>query len=318
MSTVIRDISGNIISRFENLRDNNPEMHRRMEAAGQISKKILMEENLRIFEGPKAIFGLERTIKLNEAYMNYLWAIGYYFFVLEEEINQREIDKNWNGELVINTVVLQNAFSLFNWAIGSKVNFNPIPDNLPQPTPRKGLSSIEIENCGHANSIFTFAISFLMYHEFAHLVLRHDDSASLYDERLRRKLTEEECLIIKATENEADVFALEMLFKEYDDEKFKINAALGITVAIISILFLEESVYRVQKTYHPDTDERIKRAIEYMRFDDKKHSDYIYQLICNACILFFNKIDVQWNDFEFETIEELFSKIMSEFDKYKE
>jgi len=317
MSTVIRDLAGNIINRFEKLREHNPEMHRKMVEAGLIGKAILLEENLTIFEGPQAIFGTKRNIKLNEAYLNYLWAIGYFFFVFQEEINQREEDKNWNGELLFNTLLLKNALELFDWALSCRDNFHPIPDHLPQPTPKPSLSPIEIDFCGHANSIFTFSTSFLMYHEFAHLILKHDDSANLYFERLNRELSESEHATIKQTESEADNFALEMLFKEYDDEKYKINAALGISVAIISMLFLEKSIVKFNKPYHPDTDERISRAIHYFNFDEKKHSDYIYQFLCNAYILFFNKTGVIWDDHEFGTVEEYFERICSKIDEYK-
>jgi hypothetical protein len=51
LSTVIRDLTGNIINRFEKIRDQNPEMHKRCEEAGLISKAIELEENLSIFEG---------------------------------------------------------------------------------------------------------------------------------------------------------------------------------------------------------------------------------------------------------------------------
>ena len=212
---------------------------------------------------------------------------------------------------------MQNAFALYNWALTIKDGYTAWPIGLPNPIDHHKITSIEKAYCGHANAVFTFAMAYLLFHEFAHLSCHHDDIARLYSLRGTRNLTSEEVMSIKSTENEADLFALGMLHKIDDDERFKINASLGVLTAVISMLFAERSIQSVEKHSHPDTDERIRRAITFFQFEDRKHSDYMYHLACNACLLFFYKNDIQWDDFVFDDIEDYFCRILEVFDRYK-
>jgi hypothetical protein len=317
MPTPIMSIAGNIINRFETLRTESAEMLKQSAEAGIVDKAITVIGDTSQFHGPKSVFQEKRSIIVYETFMDYLWAVGYFFLILQEEINKRELDETWNGELFINTPLLQNAFTLFDWALSLSQGFNPWPLHLPNPIDHSRVTQEEKEFCGHANAIFTFAMAYLLYHEFAHLSCHHDQIAVLYSEGQHRTLSEEENSIIRSAESEADLFALEMLHKVDDKEDFKINASLGVITAVISMLFAERSVQSLQKERHPDTDERIKRAVDFFQFEERKHSDYMYHLACNACLLFFRKNGVPWNDYQFDTIEEYFAKILSVFDRYK-
>jgi hypothetical protein len=127
--------------------------------------------------------------------------------------------------------------------------------DLPNPEEYDNVNEEYVEK---VNSVFLNAIKFILCHEFSHVYLGHvdlDNSGIIS--------TDEE---IKKDEYAADNYAISVVLKGVTDEQSKTNICAGVIAGLCSLLFLDKEL---AKTTHPDSDLRIKNAIEQFHLKEE-------------------------------------------------
>ncbi len=311
----IRVLQYNITSHFETIRDDILNMHKENIDKGKVKAGI----SYIIFDDkiitPKAKLDSKEII-IQENFLSYIWAIAYSLFVIyENAIQKKMIEGKWKGILELDTPLLQNAIKLFNWAINLKDNNSIWPVSLPNPeNPNNEEEKWWIEK---VNGIFLDSVTYILFHEYAHLTNNHIDFIYRVREMQYYELSENEKATFKEIENEADIFAVETIIKNYDSEKYKLHKGIAIVIANISLLFLLRTPKEIKQPKHPDVDIRIFNALNRIGIDEKKSTDYLWYFACISCKIFFDihKIPVVLK--QSETVQDLFYQYLEVFDNIK-
>ncbi len=172
MESPITVLLGNIINSFENIDASSIEMNIKAVESGDLAKSISYDNGKRKVRTPCADLKT-REIEIQETYLSHLWAFIYSVFVMYEEGIQRPLINNtFDGSLRFETDLLRRAKVLFDWSISLTKKYSDWDESLPNP--RRYNSDEEKYYAEKVNSIFQSAVSYLMYHEFAHLTQNHD------------------------------------------------------------------------------------------------------------------------------------------------
>jgi len=219
-----------------------------------LNKQVMID----IFEGPIkeiAFVDSTKTIRIEESFLSFVWTICYAQLVISEKMNPRTNDIEINP----NDIPLgQNAFDLFNYGMSLKHAFTKWPDHLPNPEKYYQKDAHYIER---ANRAFIIVITFILYHEFAHVYLGHVDQGDVCREEY------------KADELAADKFAIEQITnttKQVDLIDGKACALMGLSALLLFSSSLDGDT-------HPDPDHRVDKAIELLNIED---SSDLYNIPC--------------------------------------
>jgi len=172
MESPISLLWGNIIHTFENIDDSSLNEHKKQTDIGSISKLISYDLGHQKVKLPYANKET-REINLQETYLAYLWSLIYSIFVMYEEgIQKPLINKTFDGSLNFDTPILKRAKLLYDWSISLTNQWSEWNEELPNP--KRNSSDKERFYAEKTNGIFQYAVTYLMFHEFAHLTLKHD------------------------------------------------------------------------------------------------------------------------------------------------
>lgn len=303
------------IHRFENLRHGTKAMHDRYVRSGTVGRRIVVTVGDDRGAGPRAVFGSPPMFELPIRFVEYIWAVSYYFVVIQEEIQVEEQNPNWNSLFSMTTPVRIRARRVFTWAMESRKGARNFPNAYPNPAMGEESGTPEALYCGMTNTVAIFALCHVLFHELGHLVGDHGAIAELRRQSDALDLDEDDRVALIGAETDADNFALSAMIHPEDSERTKFNHALGILTVIIATLFTETTNSQTRFRTHPSADERLRRALRFIELGERRHHDFVYQLASNALITYFDECGFDWSDSECASIEERFTDLISVVDR---
>jgi hypothetical protein len=225
-----------------------------------------------------------RQINLHQNFLCYLWAICYCMnafnrMAFEQALEHRMISLSRSPEApVVNR--------LFDWAAGLGQAHEDWPEGLPIP-------GCDNEWVVETDSLFLFAIRYIMYHEVAHLIF-HTNSAELLSRNVAGGLNADDRRRFLAMENQADDYAIDITLATFPGEEYRYMNLLGAAIALLSMFFLRaDDDLRGGRT-HPDTDDRLKRLLKRAKFDFPGHSIFLDYTVTTGLQVFFTRHQIQY------------------------
>jgi len=312
MESPITVLWGNIVHTFENVDDASLKMHQEATESGNLSNAIAYDNRKEKVRTPYADIHT-REINLQETYLSHLWAFIYSVFVMYEEgIQKPLINNTFDGSLKFETPLLKRAKLLFDWSISLTNSYSEWNEKLPNP--RTYNSNKEKFYAEKVNGIFQYAVAYIMFHEFAHLTLRHDSFFLGVD---MNNMDESEIAERVQVENEADQYAFNMLIKDQNDEKQKWLKGLSILLATCSALLITSTAQGIKQSSHPDLDQRMLNVLQGLNLATKEAQFYCWYL-CSFSIRFYlikHNIDVPAG--KYETEQDAFFSYLDLLDEIK-
>ena len=312
MESPISVLWGNIVHTFENMDSASLSMHFDATRSGKLSAAIAYDNGKGKVKTPFANLDT-REINLQETYLSHLWSFIYSVFVMYEEgIQKPLINNSFDGNLKFDTPLLQRAKTLFDWSISLTYKYSEWDDGLPNP--RKHNSNEEKYYAEKVNGIFQSSVSYLMFHEFAHLTQGHD---SFFLGVKRSELSESDIVERIQMENEADHFAFDMLIKQHDDDKQRWVKGLSILLVICSALLIVPTTQGVKQDTHPDIDQRILSVLQRLNLATEESKFYCWYLCGFAIRFYLIKHYIDLEPGEYETAQEAFFSYLDKLDEIK-
>lgn len=202
-------------------------------------------------EGPKST---DNLIQIHDTFLSFLWSYTYGILGVAP-MPGKEFTKQESAEA---TDLLKYSLTLLTeYKVWGK-------EKLPNPQLNNANKNKFINT---TNVCFYNGCIYILYHEFAHIVLGHI-------ERLTRAkdggfdIHPEERYEM---EKEADLFALDKILEKTNGTDKEMSAILGVLVALCSLTFTSEKVSGGKN--HPDPDHRIKTVLEKL---NRPKSDYFW------------------------------------------
>lgn len=189
-----------------------------------------------------------KKIYIHETFLSYVWGISYSLLVLYEEDIAKESQNQISKKIIfeIDRKKIAKAYELFNYSKSLITDYTEWDKlNLPNPEDYSNEDKFFVEK---ANSLFIYAINFILCHEFAHVELDHHN--------LIKNGNYEPSLILRL-EKEADERAFDLILADVSGE-FKLTAEIGVLMGLCSLLFF--SKFSKEGT-HPAPDDRINTLI---------------------------------------------------------
>ena len=193
-----------------------------------------------------------KKIHIHETFASYVWCIAYSLVVLYDEAVAKPSQNLFLGEErnKIDTHKIAKAQDVFNYGISLIKIFTPWDkENLPNPEYYHEDDEFYIIR---VNSIFVYALNFILCHEFIHVEREHIDKLIVGTASSLDKLE---------FEKEADKKAIELILSGVSEER-RISANAGILVGLCSLLYFKNET--LSRT-HPDTDKRIDNLPNYIK-----------------------------------------------------
>jgi hypothetical protein len=253
----IRVLQHNITYNFENTHPEFIEEMKKLISKAGLKPGItyyIYEEAIRhttkYFKSQMPHVTSKKKIALHETFLSYMWIICYSVWILYDEAVAKPIQKQQSGPgiNVIDEEAIRSAQELLDYGkslIGKYLPWEKA--RLPNP---EEYSIAEDFYITRANSLFGFAINFILCHEYAHVEKRHHDQAALANSQQRKQF-----------EREADNRAIELTLKGRNGENDK-SVELGILMGLSALLFLKSNT--TGGPHHPDTDWRIKNYLNQL------------------------------------------------------
>jgi len=277
---------------FENV---NNRSKKRLEgySPDQLSRQIRIDTGK--FSGPFSDHN-SKEIVLNKRFLALIWCITYiiYEVTANKTKTAKQVTPNYM-EIDGEDPEVKQMDWLFNWAFELKEDGDERwPEDLPNPT-------MTTEAVRIVNVIFIDAITYIMYHEVAHLV---NDHWSSFKEIRRKKhlgfdLTEDEIILSKQLEQEADTFAFESLVSQDDPEEARFHKLFGMIMAGLSTLFALPKGSKLNDDVHPGSHIRIFNTLLRDSFD--KGNEFRLNRVMNTGLSMFCKlhgIEIEHKRFE--------------------
>ena len=191
-----------------------------------------------------------KQITIQETFLSMVWAMCYSHLVLFEEHNSKRILNQIHGRNdPINHRAVRGAADLYRYGVSLVRTYTPWDKNtLPNPE----YYDPEDSYTGKANNAFVLAMVFILWHEFAHIDLGHQDG---YMPRADRILAE----------SDADQRATQILLSGPTDDSTKLNNGVGMLLGFCSLLTLQREL---PSNTHPHLAERIERVLRTQKLDD--------------------------------------------------
>ena len=322
MTTPVMALRMNILRKFEGINSAVSALHKELE--GEINGDIFVDPDLSKFYGPRFAFST-KTISVSETFLNYLWCFTFFSIAFQEKTNEL-LSINPDAGFLPNSPGINNDIyrmkdycqriamdGYVEWPEGL-----PSPDFVGEPTTE---SEIFI---GHANSIFTIAITFMFLHELGHFVCNHQKLAEeergikvrmLMDRTYFPDSSELAPIII--AETEADCFALSTVLKDHDSRDLKINVSFGIIVSFCSMFFAVRDIESIGGTFHPSTHERVSRALQTVKDRQVENKDYFYHFAGQIIGLVLDDFDVVLDSYDAgDQVEDYFESVLNQLDQF--
>ena len=257
--------------------------------SGIASQEIQYINSDDIIKSPYAMYG---SIFLPKSYLILLWATCYFLFRITEEIMDLEMQKKFTGD-VGDSLEIKGAYELINWSLTLRETFSSWPEELPSPE-RNDIF------CNDTNALFSYALGYVFFHEYAHLKLNHTGGKNVIEQ-----------------EKEADAFARDIMMKACTTESKKRNIGIGIGGVGISLLLAIQNGKYIIQSDHPDLDIRLTSSLSNIDISGNNEKYYLLKLLTVGLSAFcqLHKIEIPLH--EFETIEDHYSCILKKIDEYK-
>lgn len=304
----INVLFGNIINRFETIQSTTLEEHYKAIKSGYISPQIDYDNSPRKLKTPCSNTK-SRQIYLQETYLSFLWSNIYSIFVIHENgIQKRMIEGTWDGVILYDTPLLKRAKELLLWSISLIDQYSEWDITLPNPEIHE--NDEEKKYAEKINGIFQDAVSFLMFHEYAHLTLGHDE----YFKEKTNELNDNIVSQFIELEKDADDIALDKIGKE------QISSIIAVTFVITSSLLIEPIENQTLQTKHPTTDNRLFNIFQKIHFDTKESEFYVKYLSILYIQMYLIKhkvIDIKTMNTTFDTVDDMLSFYLEKLDIFR-
>lgn len=303
-SPIIR-LKGNILKDFENIGLKGHVLENAL-LSGQFSNGIIYDNTHSSIQTPYAKCE-DKSIYLQETFLAYLWSFIYSNLVIfEEGIFKPSQAGTSTGFLDFSMPIMNRARELFDWGIKLRKEYSEWDTRLPNPN---NYHDSDEEYYGlKANNLFSNGVSYILFHELAHLTQGHFQyctNVSLSD--------------IIELEKEADNFAFDMLINPSDHEDDILNKYLSIATIQCSMLFLSSNFMGIKQKDYPDIDARISNMVYKLSLDSESYRNYVYHR-CSAYLRIFlilYNIENPQEAHGFRTPEEAFEYYLHKIDEVK-
>lgn len=221
-----------------------------------------------------ACINADRQIELYENFNQYLWCICYSLIVLFDESMQKPmLAKNYTGKFDFENPFVRRAIDVFNNGFELLKTYKDLQFfKLPNPEKYNEYDKFYIE-C--TNGVYTAAMTFILLHEFAHQYYGHLDYQTSKES--------------KKDEYNADDYAIKKISYNFSSERGT-TYKFGIVAGISSLIILDKSLSGSDT--HPDSDERLKVAMEKIQLDDL---DNLWGIASLTFILWSLKYNIELN-----------------------
>ncbi|MBC6606945.1 hypothetical protein H8B13_08960 [Hymenobacter sp. BT188] len=223
-----------------------------------------------------------KVINIHETFLSYLWCMSYVLITLYEEQVAKPDQNRQAGNVVyqINKHRVDNAYALFEYARSIVIFFDDWDLSLPNPEIYNETEAQWIETI---NGVYSYAITFILQHEFSHSFLGH---RAKKDELKSSGATQsEQDALSRKHEWEADNMAIDALRRGYRLEdangrviSTELTSQVGNLVGLCSLIFLSVSIS--SSTSHPSLADRIDSLIQTLQLTPES------QLWGVACVAF--------------------------------
>ncbi len=274
---------------------------------GKFSSVILYDDAPSVTRGPHAELDTNE-IYLQEAYLNYLWSFIYSTLVIFEESVHKPLTQGITSMyLDFSPPIISRARELFNWAKSLTIRYSEWDSSLPSPC---FYNDDKEEFYGlKANNLFSRGVSFLLFHELAHLTLGH----KAYTKPKTSKHS------IREIEKDADNFAFDKLVDCYGDENEKVTNGYAIALTMCSNLFIIKNFNTIIQNNHPDLDSRIFNMVTKLDLESNDYTQYIYHY-CSTLLRIFLICTSKENPTKshvFPTAKDLFNYYLDKIAEHK-
>lgn len=292
----IRVLKHNISNKFENLHGDFANEIQKLIKSGKLFPGIIYHITPRAIKRRQMPFVDENgKVNIHETFMSYVWIMCFCLFVFYEEGVAKPMQKK-QGQLNIAEIdvdLLSLSEELFQYGKSLVVAYSPW-DKEYFPNPEEFSDSDEFYVL-RTNSLYMYAMTFVLAHEYAHIELDH------FSKKHENSV---------AQEIEADNRAIELLLNCRDSENNK-SVEYGLLLGFISLLFLKDSVYG--EDTHPDIDERIK---SYLTVLDPPPDEPIWGIATLALKLWDNQFQLGFSYPEFvDDFKQFFYQMCSQIKK---
>lgn len=228
-----------------------------------------------------------KPVRINvwESFMPFFWSLCYFVINSYDYGYLKKIQKGiFNGKIEFDCDELIRAKKI--WLFGEKIRsgFQTWPKDAPNPNDGD-------EYTIKANGLFTYGMSFILYHEVGHLLKYH--------------LGKKPCL---EQEKEADNFAIECCLGA--NGKIQSTVKNGMVLALIALCLLDFYAGR-DDSVHPNTDDRLMTALSAMHLADE---DLTWMIAAFGLIIWFADFNFKVSfEAEYETPKAYFDCVIARF-----
>jgi hypothetical protein len=202
-------------------------------------------------------------IRIHETHLNFLWAIFYALLVIQEEGIGIPLRKGtFTGQVRFDSTTLIEARNLFRWALSLRRSFSAWPVGLPNPETSKS-TGLSATYAAKVNGLFVCATSYLLCHEYAHLISEHAQTIEALRKIPRHQLTAEDRALGKQLESEADDFARRAVQSSNDETGALVQSAIAAVMLHCADMLSFLDPMDVKQSVHPDVDQRLLNAIHF-------------------------------------------------------
>ena len=174
--SIIESLKYNIAHRFEFINSYSSNRLKEYISSGQIKPYIQWDAARKRVVFPQADLS-DKSIILNEKFLEYLWMLIYSSWaIFEEDHMKREINETKGGNEIINRDIIKRAEDLRVFCRSFEFLKNDWPTELPNPQKPIELDKFYTER---VNGIFIDSVALFLYHAFAHLVLGHTSTSEI-------------------------------------------------------------------------------------------------------------------------------------------
>lgn len=302
MNSPINSLCGQISHAFENPNGSALPRLKEVVSAGLLDPGIDLVQDgaMRMPCVSRASASEPATIALHVHYLQTLWAFIYAFFVIYEEGVQRPLmNKAFDGSIDYRPPLLLRAGQLLAWIA---TDDSAWPDNLPSPTYSE--AGVEKEFADKANTIFIYAVAFLLHHEFAHVALGHLGVVNAMQNDADKKQLEQE----------ADEFAFSALILQSDDEAHRRSKGWSVLAPVLLSLYLTRDCTFLFSTTHPFVHHRVDAMLKRLNFKQRDSQDYFTYLCTIIAKYAADKLVGEKGQRTFETAEGALRTNLDELD----
>lgn len=189
-------------------------------------------------------------VRLGLSALEHLWACALFYHCLYSDYaaTQRTAALKFDVSAHPRTLT---SMELLNWTIRQW----KAGERNPWPSPLRPLPEPEEYSDSHcANELFLCALAWTVHHEYAHSILNHPNR---------------ELVNAQQEERDADLAAVDWIFRDAPTHKHLRKRALGVVIGILALDGLEFAQGDPSATSHPKAFERLAHCLnKYSRPDD--------------------------------------------------